>query len=225
MMKNVGLKTSPRASTWSVQPLYKMKKLLHRLLLQAAHGLYSIYIYDEKSWSRDFPCSLYMPCTAYIYDRNLVPRLPMEPLDCLFSLYIWWKKLVPRFHLEPLHGVYSLYILWKKLSHSLLLEALNVLYSLNIWWEKLLPRLPHWTSTWPVQTIYMMKKVAPETFPSLYMSCTAYIYGEKVGPETFPRASTWRVLPIYIYIYDEKSCSRNFPYRLYKWWKNLVPRL
>jgi hypothetical protein len=43
--------------------------LVPRLPLQLLHGMYSIYIYiyDEKSWSQDFPYSLFMACTAYIY--------------------------------------------------------------------------------------------------------------------------------------------------------------
>jgi hypothetical protein len=47
MTKNVGPETSPTASTWPVQP-----------------------IYTTKNWAEDFPYSLYMARTAYIYDEK-----------------------------------------------------------------------------------------------------------------------------------------------------------
>jgi hypothetical protein len=57
--------------------------------------------------------------------------------------------------------------------------------------------------TWSVRAIDMTKKSWSPDFPySLYMAFTIYIYDEKVGPETFPRAFTWLVRPIYFfYIY------------------------
>jgi hypothetical protein len=59
----------------------------------------------------------------------------------------------------------------------------------------------------------MMKKVGPETSPKASTWPVQPIYMMKnVGPETSPTASTWPVQPIYIYIYDEKSWSRDFPY-------------
>jgi hypothetical protein len=84
MMNKSGKGTSPTACTLIEQPTYMIKNFFHRIPLQPAYGLYSLYmmkkvgpetspttctayIYIEKSWSRDFPYSLYVACTAYIY--------------------------------------------------------------------------------------------------------------------------------------------------------------
>jgi hypothetical protein len=50
--------------------MYNEKNLVQILPLEAVHGLYSLYIYNEKSWSRDFSDSVYMSCRAYIYDEK-----------------------------------------------------------------------------------------------------------------------------------------------------------
>jgi hypothetical protein len=58
-----GPETSPGTFTW---PIYMMKKFGPETSLEPVPGLYSLYIYDEKSWSREFPYGLYMVCTAYM---------------------------------------------------------------------------------------------------------------------------------------------------------------
>jgi hypothetical protein len=51
MMKKVCPETSPTACTWPVQHIYDD-------------------VYDKKSWSKHFFYRLYMVHTAYIYDEN-----------------------------------------------------------------------------------------------------------------------------------------------------------
>jgi hypothetical protein len=41
------------------------------------------YIHDDKCWSRDFPQSLYMAYTDYIYDEK--KQVPMFLLVCTYA--------------------------------------------------------------------------------------------------------------------------------------------
>jgi hypothetical protein len=63
-------------------------------------------------------------------------------------------------------------------------------------------------STWLLQSIYRMKKYVPGTSPT---ACSWLVHSvylmSKNGPETSPTACT-------AYIYDERSWSRDFPYRV-----------
>jgi hypothetical protein len=73
MLKKVGPETSPTDCTCPVQPIYMMKKVASETFptdcTWFVQHIY-IYIYDENSWSRDFPYRLYMVCIAYIYDEK-----------------------------------------------------------------------------------------------------------------------------------------------------------
>jgi hypothetical protein len=55
MMKNVCAETSPRASTMYVQPIYMMKKVIPQNYPYSLYMDCTNYIYDEKYGSRDFP--------------------------------------------------------------------------------------------------------------------------------------------------------------------------
>jgi hypothetical protein len=51
--------------------------------------------------------------------------------------------------------------------------------------KKVVQGTSHRPSTWPVQPIYMMKNVRPETSKSLCEACTAYIYVVKICSRDF----------------------------------------
>jgi hypothetical protein len=64
------------------------------------------YIYDEKSWSQDFPYSLYMACSAYIYDVKIGPETSPAASTCLLQRIYMTKKSWSR------ELPYSLYMAW-----------------------------------------------------------------------------------------------------------------
>jgi hypothetical protein len=57
VMKKVGPEISPKACTWPVQTIYLMKNVGSETSSTAC-------IQDEKSWSRDYPYIMHIPCTA-----------------------------------------------------------------------------------------------------------------------------------------------------------------
>jgi hypothetical protein len=92
-MRKVGPETSATC-TWPVHPIYMIKILVHRFLIEPVHGLYSLYICDEKIWSRNLPYSMYMTCRAYIYDEKCWSRNFLQSLYLDCRAYIHGKKIV-----------------------------------------------------------------------------------------------------------------------------------
>jgi hypothetical protein len=89
------------------------------------------------------------------------------------------------------------------------LISVHGMYSLYVYDEKSWSRDFHYSSTWPVWPIYMMKKVGHETSPwaSTWPVRPKYMT-KKVGPETFLTAASWPVQPIYRVSQEECAILR-----------------
>jgi hypothetical protein len=85
MTKKFDPESSPRASTWPVQPIYMTKKVDTEN--SPSDSTWSVQpIYMTKNVSPEISPRA---STAYIYDeKKLIPKLPLEPLHGLYSLYI-----------------------------------------------------------------------------------------------------------------------------------------
>jgi hypothetical protein len=118
-------------------------------------------IYDEKSWSRNFPYSIYMACTAYIYDEKFVPETSTSASTWPVNRIRMTKNLFPRLSLHPLQACRA--YIYDERSWSRDFTYIYMACTPCIYDDKFGPESSHTASIWPVQPIYMTKKFRPET--------------------------------------------------------------
>jgi hypothetical protein len=177
---------------------------------QSFYMAWTAYIYEKKCWFLDFPWSPYMACTAYIYDEKSWSRDFPQSLymACTAYIYIWRKMLLPKLPFEPLTWpVQPIYLLNKFAPETSPLCCTFPVQPIYMWWKMLLQRLP-------LHNIWRKKLVPRFPFESLHGVYTLYIWWN-IWSLDFPWSP---YMACTAYIYDEENWSRDFPQSFYVAW-------